>query len=246
MRAHASQYDSVGTCVTAAVSCRSGGGRHLLADGWALYFVQSITRLLLTDRVCTLLPFVLLTLVSRAIGLGSAWTFFFALVGVLPLAERLGIVTEQLTLYTNPTVGGLVNATFGNSVELLVSGLALRKVRDGSAQLQRRHCRPLPPLHRPKPFPTLPGHDTHRAADAAGIGAEQHASSAWQRLLDRRLAIQDTALRQGRGRRKLGHSAAGRADSHVAQPAAGHTHGVLLGFMQRCVEAAPARSDTHA
>ncbi|KAL4618403.1 hypothetical protein ACB092_06G007500 [Castanea dentata] len=56
----------------------------------------------------------------------SAWVFFLSLVGITPLAERLGYATEQLAFYTGPTVGGLVNATFGNATELIISNLALK------------------------------------------------------------------------------------------------------------------------
>ncbi|KAM0952446.1 putative calcium/proton exchanger, sodium/calcium exchanger membrane region [Dioscorea sansibarensis] len=51
--------------------------------------------------------------------------FFFSLLGIIPLAERLGYATEQLALYTGPTVGGLLNATFGNATEMIISLYAL-------------------------------------------------------------------------------------------------------------------------
>ncbi|KAJ2079803.1 hypothetical protein H4R24_003531 [Coemansia sp. RSA 988] len=49
---------------------------------------------------------------------------FFA---ILPLAKVLGYATEQLALHLGDTLGGLLNATFGNAVELLVAILALVK-----------------------------------------------------------------------------------------------------------------------
>lgn len=36
---------------------------------------------------------------------GHGWTFTFSLLGIAPLAERLGFVTEQLASYTNRTLG---------------------------------------------------------------------------------------------------------------------------------------------
>lgn len=48
-------------------------------------------------------------------------TFFFALLALAPLAERLGFVTEQLALHTNDSIGGLLNATFGNATEFIVA-----------------------------------------------------------------------------------------------------------------------------
>ncbi|KAJ1674083.1 hypothetical protein EV182_003998 [Spiromyces aspiralis] len=49
---------------------------------------------------------------------------FFA---IIPLAGLLGYATEQLALHLGDTLGGLMNATFGNAVELLVSMMALLK-----------------------------------------------------------------------------------------------------------------------
>ena len=49
-------------------------------------------------------------------------TFFFALMALIPLAALLGMVTEELAMYTNQTLGGLMNATFGNATEVIISG----------------------------------------------------------------------------------------------------------------------------
>ncbi|KAK4727908.1 hypothetical protein R3W88_032825 [Solanum pinnatisectum] len=54
------------------------------------------------------------------------WTFILSLLGIIPLAERLGWATEQLAFFTGPTVGGLLNATFGNATELIISMYALK------------------------------------------------------------------------------------------------------------------------
>ena len=52
-------------------------------------------------------------------------TFVLSLLSIAPFAERLGFVTEQLALHTNDTIGGLLNATFGNATELIISLSAL-------------------------------------------------------------------------------------------------------------------------
>ncbi|PIN25615.1 Ca2+/H+ antiporter VCX1 [Handroanthus impetiginosus] len=54
------------------------------------------------------------------------WVFCLSLLGIIPLAERLGWVTEQLAFFTGPTVGSLLNVTFGNATELIISIHALR------------------------------------------------------------------------------------------------------------------------
>ncbi|KAL5214819.1 hypothetical protein ABZP36_003971 [Zizania latifolia] len=60
------------------------------------------------------------------LSLFKGWVFPLSLLGIIPLAERLGFATEQLALFTSPTVGGILNATFGNATELVISIHALR------------------------------------------------------------------------------------------------------------------------
>ena len=52
--------------------------------------------------------------------------FILAGLALIPCAERLSYVTEQIANHTNQTVGALLNATFGNVPELLISTAALR------------------------------------------------------------------------------------------------------------------------
>jgi Ca2+:H+ antiporter len=52
--------------------------------------------------------------------------FVLALVSILPLAGLLGDATEEFANYTSETMGGLVNATFGNAVELIIGIVALK------------------------------------------------------------------------------------------------------------------------
>jgi len=58
--------------------------------------------------------------VARFAEWGEAWLFLSSLVGLVPLAERISFVTEDVAKYTNQTLGGLLNATFGNVTELFV------------------------------------------------------------------------------------------------------------------------------
>jgi Ca2+:H+ antiporter len=52
--------------------------------------------------------------------------FALACLGVLPLAGFMGDSTEHLSARTGPTVGGLLNATFGNAAELIIAIVALQ------------------------------------------------------------------------------------------------------------------------
>ena len=54
---------------------------------------------------------------------GSFVSSFLALV---PLANFLGTFTEDLALTSNDYVASLLNATFGNATELIISIFALR------------------------------------------------------------------------------------------------------------------------
>jgi Ca2+:H+ antiporter len=54
------------------------------------------------------------------------WVFVTACLGVLPLAGYMGEATEHLAHRTSPTIGGLMNATFGNAAELIIAIVALR------------------------------------------------------------------------------------------------------------------------
>jgi len=58
--------------------------------------------------------------------LGEFTCFLLAAGALIPCAERLSFVTEQVAHHTNQTFGALLNATFGNAPELLISTAALR------------------------------------------------------------------------------------------------------------------------
>jgi Ca2+:H+ antiporter len=60
--------------------------------------------------------------------------FVFTFIAVIPLASLLSFATEQLALRMGDALGGLLNATFGNAVELLISILALVKGEIGLVQ----------------------------------------------------------------------------------------------------------------
>ena len=51
--------------------------------------------------------------------------FIFSMVSIMPLAFLMGKATEEIALRTGETIGGLLNATFGNAVEMIIAGLAL-------------------------------------------------------------------------------------------------------------------------
>ncbi|KAG5573050.1 hypothetical protein H5410_062816 [Solanum commersonii] len=127
-------------------------------------YFRSIYIVILKAKINVLLPFGPLAILLHYLTKKHEWVFFFSLVGIAPLAERLGYVTEyayalQVIQFSSATmlfymlidffdchdtgslhsiqglqstellhtsaVGGLLNATFGNATEMIISLYAL-------------------------------------------------------------------------------------------------------------------------
>ena len=54
------------------------------------------------------------------------WIFFSACIAIIPIACLIVESTEQIAHRTGDAIGGLLNATFGNAPELIISMVALR------------------------------------------------------------------------------------------------------------------------
>ena len=66
-----------------------------------------------------------LTLYSAYIKHDPVMTFLSSMVAIMPLAFLMGQATEQIALRTSESVGGLLNATFGNAAEMIIAGMAI-------------------------------------------------------------------------------------------------------------------------
>ncbi|XP_042501988.1 vacuolar cation/proton exchanger 2-like isoform X2 [Macadamia integrifolia] len=64
---------------------------------------KSINAVLIKAKINMLLPFGPLAILLHYLTGKHGWVFLFTLVGITPLAERLGYATEQLAFYTGPT-----------------------------------------------------------------------------------------------------------------------------------------------
>ncbi|EGP84415.1 uncharacterized protein MYCGRDRAFT_87539 [Zymoseptoria tritici IPO323] len=53
--------------------------------------------------------------------------FVINFIAIIPLAAILSFATEELAMYIGEVLGGLLNASFGNAVELIVSVIALKQ-----------------------------------------------------------------------------------------------------------------------
>lgn len=92
-----------------------------------ILFKDTIRPMALTGPLNIFLICVPIAIISYAASWPSSVTFIFSLLALAPLAERLGYVTESLAMHTNDTIGGLLNATFGNATELIVAITAMKR-----------------------------------------------------------------------------------------------------------------------
>ncbi|XP_020700263.2 vacuolar cation/proton exchanger 1a isoform X1 [Dendrobium catenatum] len=87
--------------------------------------LTNLQEVLLGTKLFVLFLAVPLAFVAQNWRFGRTWVFALSLLGLIPLAERLSFLTEQISFYTGPTVGGLLNATCGNATELIIALFAL-------------------------------------------------------------------------------------------------------------------------
>lgn len=75
---------------------------------------------LATDYVNFLLLAVPVGIVAGACKWNSTAVFTINFFAIIPLAAVLSFATEEISMKLGETLGGLLNATFGNAVELIV------------------------------------------------------------------------------------------------------------------------------
>lgn len=72
-----------------------------------------------------LLVFVPISIAAEYLHWGSLPIFITACLAILPLAAWMGTATEEIAVVVGPSLGGLLNATFGNATELIIAIVAL-------------------------------------------------------------------------------------------------------------------------
>lgn len=75
------------------------------------------------DWLLALIPAV--ALMEYVFHVSDTWLFITSAVAIIPLAKWLGKATEHLAAKTSQSIGGLLNATFGNAAELIIALIAL-------------------------------------------------------------------------------------------------------------------------
>ncbi|MDN4607727.1 calcium/proton exchanger [Sporosarcina highlanderae] len=80
------------------------------------------------NRVFLLLAFigVPLVLIGSSVNWPAIPIFLLSCVSIIALSGFIGRATESLAIVSGPRVGGLLNATFGNAVELIISIFTLK------------------------------------------------------------------------------------------------------------------------
>lgn len=72
-----------------------------------------------------LLLFVPISIAAHFLEWGAAVVFVTSCIAIVPLAAWMGTATEEIAVVAGPTLGGLLNATFGNATELIIALIAL-------------------------------------------------------------------------------------------------------------------------
>src|SRR4028118_490281 len=72
-----------------------------------------------------LLLFVPVSIAAHFLEWGAAVVFITACAAIVPLAAFMGTATEEIAVVVGPSLGGLLNATFGNATELILALIAL-------------------------------------------------------------------------------------------------------------------------
>ena len=87
---------------------------------WPANVAHITWEVLKSNYVNVFLIFVPLGIISGAAGWSPTAVFILNFLAIIPLASLLSFATEELSVKLGQTLGGLLNATFGNAVELIV------------------------------------------------------------------------------------------------------------------------------
>ncbi|KAI1369698.1 Calcium/proton exchanger [Xylaria arbuscula] len=88
-------------------------------------FKNQLQRTIFSSPINILLLAAPAGIVLWALKIPGPAVFIVNFIAIIPLATLLSDATEQVALRTGETIGGLINATFGNAVELIVAIIAL-------------------------------------------------------------------------------------------------------------------------
>lgn len=74
-----------------------------------------------------MLLFIPISIILYLTGASKLWIFTASILSIIPIARIMGFTTKDIALQSNPTISGLVSATFGNMIELIIAIIALKE-----------------------------------------------------------------------------------------------------------------------
>jgi Ca2+:H+ antiporter len=74
-----------------------------------------------------LLIFIPISIAAERLEWGALTVFILSAIAIVPLAIWLSTATEEVAVVSGPSIGGLLNAVFGNATELIIALVALRE-----------------------------------------------------------------------------------------------------------------------
>ena len=79
-----------------------------------------------TRILSALLVFIPISIAAHLLGWSQLIVFATSALAIVPLATWMGTATEEIAVFVGPSLGGLMNATFGNATELIIALIALQ------------------------------------------------------------------------------------------------------------------------
>jgi len=92
-----------------------------------LSIFQCLKAIVFASRLNVLLVFLPLGIIASEVNWSPVIVFVFNFIAIIPLAKLLGFATEDISLRLGENLGALLNASFGNAVELILALIALKE-----------------------------------------------------------------------------------------------------------------------
>ena len=113
----------VGTCMIIFIVRREKIERNI----HPLSFARLIAKKLRVGRIFYwMLLFIPISICLALFTTNKTLVFITSILAIVPLARIVGYTTKEISLQTNPTISGLLSATFGNAIELIIAIFALK------------------------------------------------------------------------------------------------------------------------
>lgn len=84
-------------------------------------------RPILENPLNLMLPLAVVAVILNAIDASPVWILITSALAMIPVAGLIGEATESIAGHAGPRLGGLLNATFGNAAELIITIVAIRE-----------------------------------------------------------------------------------------------------------------------